>query len=495
MPETFTPSSKRELMRVFFTRWPGIICIFVIITGATVLATLRAPKWYESQIGFETVRPRPINPLASPQNPFLPTEVFLRKHQAFILSRDVVSRALARLDGATTPERIKSQAKLIRQTQQERLKRQIKHIKVTTTSGENLSNSEIFYINVEFPDDPRGAQKLAEDIALEYRVKFDTLQQAPISQSTVILEAEVSALKDRLDLANKAFTKFIATDLKGDLVALRSITSAGSPLSIAGVAATFDQESKILQANLSEKNALKAQLDKEFARVGQLSDLGPLDTANIPVIPEKLLKDNLPIAALAQKLTELRLKAIELETRYTPDFRQRQNIAQEIRNTSKLLVDNLARVSVALSQDIIASKARLTKLQQILQSDRNRMKELSGMSVKHERLRADRESARKEYLSKRDQLARAKTAEAVAKTQVSLKQFDSASLPDKPIRPILWINTAVGAMVALLLALGYAFIADFYDHRFKTVEQVEEYLDLPVLGSVQNLGKGIIVRK
>ncbi len=495
MPETFTPSTKREIMRVFFTRWPGILVIFLIIAGATVAATIRAPKWYLSRVSFETRRPRPINPLDSPQNPFLPTEVFLRTQQAVILSEAVVSRALARLDGARTPDGINSAAQLIRQTQQQRLHRQIKHIKVTTPIGENFANSEVFFINVEFADDPLQTQTLTDLIVEEYRAKFDALQKLPLSRSTTILQAELQALEAQLDQANQALADFISTNLRGDLIALRAIASAATPISIAGVAAAFDQEVKTLQADLDERAALKAEIDREFSRVANLSDLDPLDTANIPVLPERLLKDNLPILALAEKLTDLRLKAIELQPRYTPDFRQRQNIAQEIRATSRLLVDNLARISTALQQDIAASRARLSKLQEILARDQAYMKQLSGKHVEHTRLLDNKESARKEYLSKKDELKRAQTAESVAEQQVFLSQLDTASLPYKPIRPILWINATVGAIAALLLALGYAFVADYYDHRFKTVEQAERYLDLPVLGSVQNLGRKIIVRK
>ena len=45
------------------------------------------------------------------------------------------------------------------------------------------------------------------------------------------------------------------------------------------------------------------------------------------------------------------------------------------------------------------------------------------------------------------------------------------------------------------MAVGYGFLADYYDHRFKNVEQAERILDLPVLGSVGNLGRRIIVRR
>lgn len=497
MPETFTPSTMREILRVFFTRWIGILAIFVIIAGATVAASLMAPKWYLSRVSFQTERPRPINPLASPQNVFLPTEVFLRTQQAIVLSQDVVSRALAGLDLGEDAAKaaVSIRAENIRDKQQQRLLRQTKHIKVTAAVGENLANSEVFYINVEFADDAKQAQRLAGLMAKEYRARFDLQQQRPLSLSTKILQGEVNALKDRLKKANDALERFISIDLKGDLVALRSISSAATPLSVAAEATTVDKEIKALQADLSEKAALRAEIDKEFARVAKLSDLGPLDMSNIPVIPERLLKDNAPILVLTNKLTELRLKAIELEPRYTRDFRERRNVSQEIAATSKLLVDNLARISTALIQDIAASRARLGNLQQTSNSLHARIRTLSPQHVKWTRLERERQHAEQDYKTKDGELSKAKTAESVAKQQVFLSQLDSASLPDKPIRPIFWINATVGGIVALLLALGYGFVADFYDHRFKTVEQAEQYLQLPVLGSVQNLGRGIIVRE
>ena len=143
MPESFAPTSKREILRVLFTRWLGILLVFVIVTGSVVLATLAAPRWYRSRIGFQTRRPPPISLLSAPNDMFLSTEVFLRTQQAIILSEDVVSRALARLDGVPDNEAaISKAAEEIRTKQQSRLRRQIKHIKVTTPVGQSFSNSE-----------------------------------------------------------------------------------------------------------------------------------------------------------------------------------------------------------------------------------------------------------------------------------------------------------------------------------------------------------------
>ena len=57
------------------------------------------------------------------------------------------------------------------------------------------------------------------------------------------------------------------------------------------------------------------------------------------------------------------------------------------------------------------------------------------------------------------------------------------------------VNIFVGVIVGLLFSVAYCFTADYLDHRFKTVEQAEQYLDLPVLGSVGDLGRRIISRR
>jgi len=495
MPESLDPKSKRDILRIFFSRWPSAVLIFIIIAGSVVLATLAAPKWYRSSISFQARRPRPIRLLALPNDMFQPTEIFLRTQQAIILSQEVVSRALARRDGAVDPTAIDLAAIEIRESHQPRLTRQIKHVKVTTPIGDSFSNSEVFFINVEVTDSPTKAQQLTNLIAEEYRVKHESLQDRPLSGSTAVLRREITTLKGQLDQANRNLAIFIRDDLKGDIVALRAISSAATPLAEVSVAADIDKEVKTLRADLTEIVTLKAELDKELARVTGLANLGPLDTSNIPVVPERVLMNNPAILSLAEKLTDLRLKAIELEPRYTESFRERQNVAKEIELTSTLLVDNLANVSTTLAQEITIAQARIAELSATLQKDQDYMRTLSGHYVQWIRLQDDVATAKNEYKAKKAELDQAQTAESVAEQRVFLTQFDTALLPDSPVRPILWVNTLVGAIVALLFATGYCFVADYLDHRFKTVEQAEQYLDLPVLGSVSDLGRRIISRR
>ena len=333
-------------------------------------------------------------------------------------------------------------------------------------------------------------------IAREYRAKHDTLQKAPLTGSTALLKQELAELKKEWDQANTSMALFISNDLKGDMVAFRAISSAATPLAEVSVAAEIDKEVKTLRADLVETIALKAALDSELARVKGLTDLDPLDTSNIPVVPERVMKNNPSISSLAEKLTDLRLTAIELEPRYTENFRERQNVAKEIQLTSTLLIGNLTKVSTSLAQQIAATQARISELSSILQRDQAYMKSLSSHYVKWVLLQGEASSAKDEYDVKKDEFKRAQTAaQSMDQQDVFLIQLDAASLPDSPVRPILWVNTLVGAVVGLLFAIAYCFTADYLDHRFKTVEQAEQYLDLPVLGSVGDLGRRIISRR
>lgn len=58
-----------------------------------------------------------------------------------------------------------------------------------------------------------------------------------------------------------------------------------------------------------------------------------------------------------------------------------------------------------------------------------------------------------------------------------------------PVSPQPVINIAIGLILGLLIGLGIAFLRAFMDKRVQTEEDVEKYLDLPVLGTVARFKK------
>ena len=58
-----------------------------------------------------------------------------------------------------------------------------------------------------------------------------------------------------------------------------------------------------------------------------------------------------------------------------------------------------------------------------------------------------------------------------------------------PVSPQPVINIAIGLILGLLIGLGIAFLRAFMDKRVQTEEDVEKYLELPVLGTVAKFKK------
>ncbi|GGJ04809.1 capsular polysaccharide biosynthesis protein [Alicyclobacillus cellulosilyticus] len=57
--------------------------------------------------------------------------------------------------------------------------------------------------------------------------------------------------------------------------------------------------------------------------------------------------------------------------------------------------------------------------------------------------------------------------------------------PDaKPVKPNKKLNVAVAFILGLMVSVGLAFLLEYLDYRIRTEEEVQQYLGLPVLGTV-----------
>ncbi len=71
-----------------------------------------------------------------------------------------------------------------------------------------------------------------------------------------------------------------------------------------------------------------------------------------------------------------------------------------------------------------------------------------------------------------------------AQTVSTVMTIDPAVVPTKPVSPQVLRNTALAAMVGLMLAVGVIFLIEALDDTIKTPEDVKRNLGLPVLGII-----------
>jgi capsular polysaccharide biosynthesis protein len=62
--------------------------------------------------------------------------------------------------------------------------------------------------------------------------------------------------------------------------------------------------------------------------------------------------------------------------------------------------------------------------------------------------------------------------------------MDKATLPASPIKPRPKLNIAIAFILGLMVSLGIIFVVEYMDSTIKTEQDVEKYLELPVIGII-----------
>jgi uncharacterized protein involved in exopolysaccharide biosynthesis len=71
-------------------------------------------------------------------------------------------------------------------------------------------------------------------------------------------------------------------------------------------------------------------------------------------------------------------------------------------------------------------------------------------------------------------------------SELDIRVVDRAFAPDsaKPESPKWILNLLVGGFLGILISFGLAFVGEYWQESLKTAKETEEYLDIPVLGSI-----------
>ena len=62
--------------------------------------------------------------------------------------------------------------------------------------------------------------------------------------------------------------------------------------------------------------------------------------------------------------------------------------------------------------------------------------------------------------------------------------MDKAVLSDKPVKPNKKLNIAIAFFIGRMASDGLVFVLEYLDRTIKTEEEVEKYLDLPVIATI-----------
>ena len=347
-----------------------------------------------------------------------------------------------------------------------------------------LTNTSIITVTVDWSNAVTSAA-IANAFMKIFVARERELISSQAASTLDFLGKELPESRARMHAANTALASFSAAH---GIVDINSQTQG-----VVGQMAS--NEAKIAQANVDLKYA-RAQLADDR---GQLSAYGPSDRG------AETTSQNPVVIGLAAQLEAVNVALAAARHQFTDNYggvkalkAQRAQLSAEIAKlparvvSSENVVPNplyaqLRSQIVTLSAQIASDAAELVELQRQRAALEPRVRRLPGETARLEDLQHEAKAAQDVYNALQQKYEEAAVVRTTAPSDVQVTQ------PADPTRavvtPNLRLNIAIGSIISLIVALGAAFLVNFFDNTLKNESDVADRLQLPTLGAIPIIGK------
>ncbi|WP_416182319.1 GumC family protein [Acidaminococcus timonensis] len=321
---------------------------------------------------------------------------------------------------------------------------------------------------------PEKAQEANQLLVQGFLDRLTELSHAESSATREFLEQRVKSSKKELDDAE--------TKLKNYQVKHKIFST--------------DNQMKSLAERITELDKVKAQnkLDMETAQAAlgsinsQLSGAGAsiADSPSIQQAKSKLVDLEAQKASYVGKYTNENPKMKEIN-------RQISSARSSLRREISAIVAQKAPSSSAVQQKLLTDKftneamiavaqGKNDAIDQLEKKNADEIAKLPQTQQGYLQVKRDADVAQEIYVMLAKRLEEAKVAEAMVPTEVQV--VDEATLPEKPIKPRKLLTLVLALFLGLFGGAGYTIARTLLNRKIRTAADVEQYLELPVLGVI-----------
>lgn len=320
-----------------------------------------------------------------------------------------------------------------------------------------LADTYVLQISIE-DTDPKMAQRLANGVAETY---IESNIQSAIKNASRVIDELYSQIEPM-----KA--EIVAKEEKR--IELARTSNYFSPdeqeLSIGTRINQLENELTRLQISLGEREAMLNAIEEIENRGGSFDSLSMVANDSI-------------ILSLKEEGMTLERQLEELSATFREGHPSRQAAAMAFREMPRKIADEMEKIIAKFRTEHTVEKRRANDLQKQLRGMRQEGLGLSQAVSKIETLDAEIKDHRRIYELV---TTRIKEIDLNQETLVNnIRLLQRASEPIAPVRPRKALNVVAGLMLGLFLGLGASFFIDYLDNTIRSSEDVEHYLNLPLL--------------
>ena len=209
----------------------------------------------------------------------------------------------------------------------------------------------------------------------------------------------------------------------------------------------------------------------------------------IPVVLPEMEEGGRAITVFKRKVAQLQIQMNEMKPRFKQKFELLKQARKELNLNIVSLKKELERTVMAKKIQAQTIEARLAELEKTIAELKEKIRITAKEKSKYEQLKNAYDLAKEAYVSAMDQLEQARLGQALNKEKQFITYVDEPIVPNKPFKPNRLLIIFLGFFAALFLALAVGLIFDYYDHSIRRHEDINQFLEIPILGSLPKLSQ------
>jgi uncharacterized protein involved in exopolysaccharide biosynthesis len=485
-------ATLRDLMTVIFRHRTLIVASFLAILLGVVVGTWLLPKQYEAQMKILVKRER-MDPIMTPdrgsQSLMLRdiTPEDLNSEVELIKSRDLLEKVVVQCrlqtllsDCAPEPADDSKTSKGSEPPRQDLCIARAVGSLERALAVQVVSQSKLIQVRYAALD-PRLAAKVLQTLSALYLEKHVAVHRPPGAFD--FLQQQTDQYKKGLAAAEKQLAEFsqkkdvVSIEIEKDIV-LRKRSDFETQL----------RDTQTAEAAMGQRiKSLETQAGSRPPRV---------------VTQVRITENPALVQQLRTSLLNLELKRTELLTKYEPGYRAVQEVDNQIAQTREALAraekdvirdettdldttrqwldGELARARA----ELVTLKARSAEIAKVVEAYRESARQIGRKEIEHVDLVRSAKTAEENYLLYLRKQEEARISDELDRKRiVNVAIMEAATIPAFTSSPRWSLNLILGFALAFLASLGLAFIVDYMDPSFRTPDEVEGYLGLPVLAA------------
>ena len=456
--------STRDMLAMIFRRKWVILSIFFITLAMGISASLKTTSEYQA-VAKVLLRRSEGSSFQKTRAPYLGLEEEMNTEIEILRSDPVLMRAIAEIEGEIAGVSDAEKA-LLFPPEEPGVKWQKPSPKWINKSlqAEPIEKSNVITIRFRHTN-PATARMLADAVANSYVNERISVRRSPMLES---------------------FFQERSQDIQEKLLDLR--TELGQVQVEAGI---YDQEWQ-QRLNLGTLNDLRSQLlqvrvhrETEESKIRMVRKTIASDPQ--VMVPILEFEDNRAFQELRTKLIDKGTVLAELRGKYLPDHprvKQAESLVSQMEAELRREIETQVQMRESELESIRAQEVALERAVREVVEDLNRIPKYEPMLRQLEREITNTSELYEQVAVK---MVDTQISETEDQRMVNAKVLSPATVSLSFVQQRKSLFSLFAAMLGLSLGLALAFLLEGLDHTFKSPEDVEIHLGVPLLGSIPDL--------